>query len=342
MLEVIKKIVNDINISFPLALLLVILVSVFFLIHKFDKFKGFLKNFKEIKKVVIEHKKATCFIAVVLVIVLLVLCQVLFISDKIRVVNIEGKTEYALGVDLKNKTEVDGYTYFVYESKEADIVYPALYRWKPGINKAERISERACKHFEVVDDTIIYLDSTLMDLSHGALYAMRPDGLNERLLDEEIWDFQIDGDLIYYVYCFDTVGVGVEGHAVHCMESNGKNEMIVAYEISSPQLTSYSSHFNFKIDGDHVVYDDYYIEMSKPADGTERVVYTGDSNYEWIYYTTNRLMKARPDGSEKSELDSECDYWYQVDEVKDGWIYYTKDNDCYKITIRGEEKQLLQ
>ena len=171
---------------------------------------------------------------------------------------------------------------------------------------------------------------------------MRPDGLNERLLDEEIWDFQIVNEAIYYVYCYDTVGVGLEGHAVHRMDYNGRNQIIVTYEISSPQLGESASHFNFKIEDGCVIYDDYYIEIDNEADGTERVVYTGEESYDWIYYTSNRLIKARSDGSEMKELDSVCEYGYQIEEIKDGWIYYIKDNEKYRMTLEGEKKQLLK
>ena len=50
---------------------------------------------------------------------------------------------------------------------------------------AERISEDACPHFEVVKNSVIYLNSTLVDYSHGQLYVARPDGMNERVMEEE-------------------------------------------------------------------------------------------------------------------------------------------------------------
>ena len=117
------------------------------------------------------------------------------------------------------------------------IYYPVLYKWKKG-QSAERISEGACPHFEVVKDSVVYLNSTTDVISHGELYVSRPDGINKRVLDDEIWDFVIDQDYIYYQYCYDTVGAGLGGHALHRMDVNGANSTVVAYEVNSPYLKS--------------------------------------------------------------------------------------------------------
>ena len=87
---------------------------------------------------------------------------------------------------------------------------------------------------EVVKDSVVYLNSTTDVISHGELYVSRPDGINKRVLDDEIWDFVIDQDYIYYQYCYDTVGAGLGGHALHRMDVNGANSTVVAYEVNSP------------------------------------------------------------------------------------------------------------
>ena len=70
-----------------------------------------------------------------------------------------------------------------------------------------------------------------------------------KILDTELYDFQIvDDKYIYYVYCFDTTGVGIEGHALHRMNLDGSNEIIAAYEVSSDILKC--SHFDYKIKKD--------------------------------------------------------------------------------------------
>ena len=100
----------------------------------------------------------------------------------------------------------------------------------------------ACPNFEVVKNSVIYLNSTSADSSHGQLYVARPDGMNGRVMEEELYDFSVDDEYIYFTYCFDTVGVGVEGHALHRMDLNGDNIITVAYELSSPSLQG--SHYN--------------------------------------------------------------------------------------------------
>lgn len=105
---------------------------------------------------------------------------------------------------------------------------PALFKWKEG-KLAERISEDACPHFEVVKNSVIYLNSTLVDYSHGQLYVARPDGMNERVMEEELYDFSVDDESIYFTYCFDTVGVGLEGHALYNL-NYGSNYAIHANE----------------------------------------------------------------------------------------------------------------
>jgi len=50
------------------------------------------------------------------------------------------------------------------------------------------------------------------------------------------------------------------------------------------------------------------------------------------------LIKAKPDGTEQVVLDGVDDFWYQIDKIEGGWIYYQKGNDKYKIDINGNNK----
>lgn len=250
-----------------------------------------------------------------------------------------GEVIYPLGIDMKQKAEVGKYTFFIYNTKDEYGEYPVLYRWKKG-QHAEIVSERACKHFEIINDTVVYLDSTIGDLSHGELRAKRPDGKNERIVDEEIWDFIVADDKIFFSYCLDTIGATFDGHALYKMDLNGDNKEIVAYEVNGPDLEG--NHFNFSICDNWVNYNNYKVELGNPADGAETVVYTGDKELEWIYYSTNKLYKARPDGTELTELDGAANFYYCVNEVKDGKIYYTKDNNQYVIDCDGTNKKIIE
>ena len=42
--------------------------------------------------------------------------------------------------------------------------------------------------------------------------------------------------------------------------------------------------------------------------------------------------------TEQVVLDDEDDFWYQIDKIESGWIYYQKGNGKYKIDINGNNK----
>ena len=259
------------------------------------------------------------------------------ISDK------KGKIINPIGVDIIKSLNIDGIIYFTYNYcdtvNDKKIYYPVLYKWKKG-QSAERISEGACPHFEVVKDSVVYLNSTTDVISHGELYVSRPDGINKRVLDDEIWDFVIDQDYIYYQYCYDTVGAGLGGHALHRMDVNGANSTVVAYEVNSPYLKS--DYHNFKIKDGWAIYKNYKIELQDQATGLEKVVMTDKTDIDWLYYTTNQLIKAKPDGTSQIILDEEDSFWYQIDKIDGKWIYYQKGKDKYKIDEDGNNKSLLE
>lgn len=263
--------------------------------------------------------------------------------QEIALLNNQNEVVYPIGVDIFNEAQVGDYVFFRYKVKEKigddEFEYLALYRWKKG-ELAERISERACPHFEVARNSIIYLDSTLGDLSHGQLYVARPDGTRERVIEEELYDFSVEHDYIYYVYCYDTVGVGLEGHALHRMDINGDNIITVAYEVSGPDLRG--DKYSFRIEDGWAIYSNYKIKTDKQADGLEKVVLLESIKEEWIYYTSNKLIKARPDGTEQVVLDDEDDFWYKIIKIEDGWIYYYKGEDMYKIDINGNNKEMIE
>ncbi len=310
------------------------------IIENLDEFRIDFKNFKMKYKV---------FLGIIMVL----LCIMVFAF--VRKVKIEGsyltialldendEVIYPIGVDILKEEVVDEYTFFTYEMSEIigdDIItYPVLYKWKKG-ELAERLSEYACPHFEIVKSSIVYLNSTLTDLSHGQIFVARPDGLNKRIQEKEVYDFTIDGEYIYFSYCFDTIGVGLDGHALYRMDLNGNNKVKVAYELSSPILRG--NHFDVVVEDGWAVYDNYMIELGYPANGLEKVVLLDNINDEWIYYTSNRLIKATPDGLEQEILDDDNDFWYEIDNIDDNWIYYRKGNDLYKIDTDGNNKSKIE
>lgn len=266
------------------------------------------------------------------------------LTEKELVIDINGEKIYPISIDIKDEKEVGDWVYFIYMIEEIygdeTIIYPALFRYQKETCIAERVNERACYSFEVVGDCVYYLDSTTNFKDHGELYISRPDGKNERLLEEELYDFQIvDGKYIYYTYRHDTVGVGLEGHALHRMNLDGSDIMTAAYEVSGADFGI--SHFEYKVVDGWVDCGIFKMEIGEPANGFEKIVFKDIGDNDWIYYVTNRLIKARKDGSEIVELDGEDDYYYSIEKIEDDWIYYIKGVDEYKIRTDGSGKELI-
>lgn len=292
-----------------------------------------------------ENKRRVAVIAGALLCCACILCVVYWVKkqpyQEIAILGDDNEIIFPMDADILNQAVVDKYTFFTYETSERIgdnvVTYPVLYRWQKG-HPAERISDGACTHFEIADNRVIYLDSSWGDFLHGQLCMTEPEVFDKNILEKEVGDFSIDKEYIYFTHSFDTTGVGLNGHALYRMDLNGENIVAVAYELSGPDLMgSHSVH----IEDGWVVYDNYKIKMGNPADGLEKVVLLEDTDAEWIYYTSNRLIKAKPDGSEYVVLDDVGDFRYQINKVENGWIYYQKDNDLYKIDTDGNHKQKI-
>ncbi|MCM1326066.1 MAG: DUF5050 domain-containing protein [Bacteroidales bacterium] len=253
-----------------------------------------------------------------------------------------------ISTEMMDQKKVGDYIYFRYMIESIysrhTCTYPALFRCKEGDTIAERMTEDACFHFEAVGDCVYYVDSCVLAYpDHGILYLINPDG-SAQILDDELYDFQIvDEQYIYYTYCHDTVGVGIDGHALQRMNLDGSDKMIAAWEVTfceSPGTAAGKSpsHFNIKVEDGWADYGDFKMELGAPADGTEKLVCNEIGDNDYIYYVTNRLMKARRDGSERVELDGTCDYYYQIEKIEDDWIYYRKGGMPYKIRTDGTGK----
>ena len=248
MIEFVKSIISNVKISW-IGMAIIILLLIFFLIAKWilgkyikgkstikENFKEFWNDLRNLKG----WQKAIFGVGgVIFCVFVFGVCYWIKKPNpyqEIAILNNQNEVIYPIGVDILNERKVGDFTFFTYNMTEMignDVItYPALFKWKEG-KLAERISEGACPHFEVVKNSVIYLNSTLVDSSHGQLYVARPDGMNERVMEEELYDFSVDDESIYFTYCFDTVGVGLEGHALHRMDLNGDNIITVAYELSS-------------------------------------------------------------------------------------------------------------
>lgn len=81
-----------------------------------------------------------------------------------------------------------------------------------------------------------------------------------------------------------------------------------------------------------------------PANGLERIELlseTNDTEDVCIYYVTNRLIKAKKDGSSLIELDEKDSHSYEIKRSDSNWIYYTKAGISYKIRKDGTGKEKI-
>ena len=265
-------------------------------------------------------------------------------EEKELVMDINGEKIYPISVDMIDEQKVDGWVYFRYILTETyndyTVTYPALFRYQEDVCKVERVNDRACYLFEIVGDRVYYLDSSISYQDHGELYVSKVDGEDKRILEDELFGFQIvDEQYIYYTYRYDTVGVGLEGHALYRMNLDGSERMIAAYEVSGTDMNT--SHFDYKVEDGWVDCGTFKMELGEPADGYEKIVFKDIGDNDWIYYVTNRLIKARKDGSEIMELDGVDDYYYEIEKIEDDWIYYIKGGEKYKIQTDGSGKEAI-
>ena len=261
---------------------------------------------------------------------------------------------YPIDAFVINKQKVGEWYYFIYKTDLTEkFLMPVLYRSKD-MDVAERVSPRSCDKFIVNNNSIYYVDFPYIGDWHGELYVCRPDGKNERLIKDEIHYFDIVNDYIYFTYSFDTTGPGIEAHAMHRINLDGSNPIIVAYEYDLPKYGY--CHFNYRVI-DEWVYcyskdwkngewidkiPQFRIKMVENATGLEPIEFLIDIDEEWVYYITNRLIKAKTDGSELIVLDDIEDVNYFITKIDDDWIYYRKLNDMYKIKKDGSSKTLIK
>lgn len=225
------------------------------------------------------------------------------------VIDVDGEKIYPADSEIEDERQVGDWVYFRYQVKETinnyESIYPVLFRYRDDELVAEQVNDMACYHFDVVGDYVYYMDSTTGGMDHGVLYVMRPDGQEKRKLVDELHDFQIVEDqYIYFTYRHDTVGVGLEGHALHRMNLDGSNIMIAAYEVSGADFGI--SHFNYKVVDGWVDCGTFKIELGESADGFEKVVFNDVGDNDWVYYIKGvEKYKIRTDGSGKEAIKQE-------------------------------------
>jgi len=243
--------------------------------------------------------------------------------------NVEEKASAAqpeIDTSLITQKEIIGeWVYFLYPIVDMLEYYEnvtALYRCREDWTELTCLSPALCDTYDVVGDSIYFASFPMSGNEHGVLHLIEP-GQEPKILADEISSYQIVDGYIYYAHSYDTIGVGIEGHALHRIDLDGSNHMIAAYETNG--LGIVSGHIG-EIRNGYVYYENIRIKLGEPADGMEKVQVTAPLNIDyddgWLYYATNRLIKARPDGNEQTVLDGDANTWIYIQRVDDDWIYY--------------------
>lgn len=176
--ELIKSILNNVKISW-IGMAIIILLLILFCVIKW-----ILSKYKKGKRTIKENVKEFCrdltnlkvWKRIILCIVVVILCVLVFVFcylvkkpssyQEIAILNDENEIIYPIGVDILNEKIIGEYTFFTYNTSQVIgdkiITYPVLYKWQKG-KIAEKISKDACPHFEVIKNSVIYLNSTLAD-----------------------------------------------------------------------------------------------------------------------------------------------------------------------------------
>ena len=94
------------------------------------------------------------------------------------------------------------------------------------------------------------------------------------------------------------------------------NSFLFKVSYTSPSLQG--SHYNVTIEDGWAIYPNYKIQIGNQADGLEKVVLLDSTDEDWIYYTSNRLIKTKPDRNEQVVLDNEDNFCYQIDKIESG------------------------
>jgi len=185
------------------------------------------------------------------------------------------------------------------------------------------------QYITVVSDWIYYRNEN----DNYSIYKIRTDGSeNTKLNDESIHYINVEDGWIYYTNTND-------GCIYRIRTDGGDRTKLSDFSVGDLQV----------IDG--WMYGSAPNEIFKMRiDGSERTKIRdiGNSGYfavfnvsgKWIFYCTNEgvLFRINADGSDKIQL-SEDTIWNV--HVLGDWLYYTIDNNAYRIRIDGTDWQLF-
>jgi len=229
--------------------------------------------------------------------------------------------------DTNNKSNVrtvGEWIYFIYPLEYSHMIsyglrYSSLFRLNSNGEDglAVRVNSGAIRNFDVARNSVFYLryGSAFFPFAGNSQYVTRPDGLSYMLLVGNLADFKIDGDQIYFTYM--PSGSGGRRtlvscyllHAIFRMDLDGSNISVAAFKPAGIGIGASGLILNtlehvedgWAYGGDR----EFRIRLGNPADGSEAVQLLNPDYFEgdWIYWIAHsRIMKARPDGTELTEI----------------------------------------
>lgn len=232
------------------------------------------------------------------------------------------------------------------------VFFKGLFRWRRG-EDAHLMSKNDCIFFRSYRDKVYFIDSQSLEDSCGKLYRVDEYSEVEDLGISDLISFQIMDEYLYFVHCDCSRSINSSKSGLFRAKLDGSDKRLICFPISSPlypmDFSAYNFETNYLITANSVVYKNLQIQFSgEKASGLEKFILHGNYKFEWIYYATNQLIKARPDGSEQIILDDSAKEYiskyhlsYHIDHIDDEWIYYYIGNLKYKIRLNGEEKTYL-
>jgi hypothetical protein len=204
-----------------------------------------------------------------------------------------------------------------------------IYKIKTNGSENQKISYNSCAKLIVYGDYIYYTNSS--DGYSLYKFAVNNGGAETKIIDEQIFEFNVSDEYIYYNSRYDK--------KFYKVKTDGTNKT----KISDIDVN------NFVIDNEWIYYsnftqDGYLFKMK--IDGTENTrltqYYTDNTNVkdDWIYLIKGRkLYKIKNDGTGCSKI---CDDDLTSINIIGDWVYYINSSDnykLYKIKADGSQKQ---
>lgn len=295
----------------------------------------FVKIKNLIKKFIVENKKLSIIIAVILLIV--IIAGIIIISNKTQIGNTSGNLNNS-GFSVEN----DGWVYYLgLNESNTD----GIYKMKSNGDKKEKVSSDYGLYLNESGDFLYYLDVTEGQYN---IVKIKTNGENKETIIENVDTAKITiiDDWIYYFKQSNFYRAKIDGDEKQILSKKS----IDNYEVAGKWI--YYSYIN---DGKYVIAkmktngDD----ITKIDADASQVFFIDNSNIYYIYENYNEneynyeLYKIKTNGKDKEKI-ADIGKNIQLENINfDGdRIYYTKTNEnnvlaIYSLTTNGKEENKI-